>query len=420
MHPYLYKTTDYGRHWVSIARGIPADEIVRSVREDPTRPGLLYLGTERGVWVSFDDGLRWKKLQRNLPVTQVAARAVTDPDLVIATQGRSFWILDNIDVLRQLDATNDNKSVHLFRPAPAVRDVDPGIMIDYYLPKTPAKLTIDILDSTGKLVRSFQGSAEEPKKKEGEDADEDEGPKPAPKPGMKPGLNRYTWDMHYPGFTEFKGMIFWAARNRGPAALPGQYRVRLTVDGKSEVQPAEIRLDPRVGNVPMADLQKRFDLAMRIRDKVSQANDAVLLIRGVRAQLAERLAKASDPAVRASVTALDQQLAAIEGRISQVRIKARQDPLNYPIMLNTKLAALGGVVAEGESAPTDHDYAVFADQSQRLDARLGELDKLLATDLPRLNQQLAGAHLPPVERKAEAPVEPGTATAPGLGEEDDE
>jgi photosystem II stability/assembly factor-like uncharacterized protein len=418
MRPYLFKTTDYGKHWMPITNGIPSDEIVRSVREDPVRPGLLYLGTERGVWVSFDDGLSWQKLQRNLPVTQVADLAVTDHDLVIATHGRSFWVLDNIDVLRQLDAASRNKSLHLFRPAPAVRGVDPGVIIDYYLAKTPAKLSIEILDGSGKVIRSFTG-AEEKEKKEGEDADDEDEPKAAPKPAIKPGLNRYTWDMHYPGFTEFKGMIFWAARNRGPLALPGGYKVRLTVDGEVQEQPAEIRLDPRVGNVPRNDLQKRFELASAIQARVSQANDAVLLIRGVRSQIAAILKQTSDGDVRASAGQLDQKLAAIEGRIYQVRIQSRQDPLNYPIMLNNKLAALAGVVEDGEAAPTAQDYTVFADLSKRLDRELAALDEALATDLPALNRKLAAVHLPAVERKPEPSVEPGTATVPGAGDDDE-
>ena len=424
MRPYLFKTNDYGRHWSAITSGIPADEIVRSVREDPARPGLLYLGTERGVWVSFDDGRSWQKLQRNLPATQVADLAVTDHDLVIATHGRSFWVLDNIDVLRQLDATSGNKPVRLFRPAPAVRGVDPGVIIDYYLPKTPAKLTIDILDPSGKVIRTFNGAAEDPKKKEGEEADDDDnGPRPAPKPAIKPGLNRYTWDMHYPGFTEFKGMIFWAARNRGPLALPGQYQVRLTVDGQTQVQPAEIRLDPRVTGVSRADLQKRFELASQIQAKVSQANDAVLLIRGIRTQIAGVLKQTGDPGIRRSAERLDQRLAAIEGRIYQVRIQSRQDPLNYPIMLNNKLAALAGVVEEGEAAPTEQSYAVFADLSARLDRELMALDQALTSELPALNQKLAAAHLPAVERKPEPSVEPGMAVPPGItkeGAEDDD
>jgi photosystem II stability/assembly factor-like uncharacterized protein len=418
LHPYLFKTSDYGKHWISIANGIPADEVVHSVREDPARPGLLYLGTERGVWISFDDGRSWQKLQRNLPVTQVADLAVTDHDLVIATHGRSFWVLDNIDVLRQLDRTS-NKAVQLFRPAPATRGVDPGLIIDYYLSKTPARLTIDILDPTGKVVRSFTGAAEKPKK-DGEDASEDDdfGPKPVPKPTIKPGLNRYTWDMHYRGFTEFKGMIFWAARNRGPQALPGQYQVRLNVDGQTQVVPAEIRLDPRVKGVSEADLQKRFDLATRIDRKVSQANDAVLLIRGVRAQIDAVLKQTSDPAIRRSAEQLEQKLGAIEGRIYQTQLRSSQDPLNYPIMLNNKLAALAGVVEDGEAAPTEQSYTVFADLSQRLDRELAALDQLLGTELPTFSARLAAAHLPAIERKAERPVEAGTGSGPEVADGD--
>jgi len=420
MRPYLFKTTDYGKHWTQITRGIPADEIVRSVREDPARPGLLYLGTERGVWVSFDDGLSWQKLQRNLPVTQVADLAVTDHDLVIGTHGRSFWILDNIDVLRQLDANSGKQSVRLFRPAPATRGTDPGVMIDYYLPKAPAKLTIDILDSSGKVVRSFEGAAEKPKKEgEGGGDDEDFGPKPVPKPTIKPGLNRYTWDMHYPGFTEFKGRIFWAGRNRGPLALPGQYQVRLTVDGQTQVQPAEIRLDPRVTGVSQADLQKRFDLTREIDARVSQANDAVLLIRGVRSQIDDDLKKSSDPQVRRSAQELELGLSQIEARIYQTRNRSSQDPLNYPIMLNNKLAALAGVIEDGEAAPTQQDYAVFADLSQRLEGELQALERLLGTQLPALNAKLAAAHLPQIERKPEPSVEQGTATVGDAEDEDD-
>lgn len=420
LHPYLFKTSDYGKHWTSIASGIPSDEVVHSIREDPARPGLLYLGTERGVWVSFDDGLSWQKLQRNLPVTQVSDLAVTDHDLVISTHGRSFWVLDNIDVLRQLDRASGNKTVQLFRPAPATRGVDPGVIIDYYLPKTPATLSIDILDPSGKVVRSFQGAAET-KKGEAEQADDDDfGPKPTPKPTIKPGLNRYTWDMHYPGFTEFKGMIFWAARNRGPLALPGQYQVRLTVDGQSRIVPAEIRLDPRVKGVTQADLEKRFDLATKIDAKVSQANDAVLLIRGIRSQIDALLKRTSDAGIRRSGDELEARLVEIEGRIYQTQLRSSQDPLNYPIMLNNKLAALAGVVENGEAAPTEQSYAVFADLSNRLDHELALLDQLLATELPQLNAKLTAANLPPVERRPEAAVEPGTATTADLDDDDDE
>ncbi|GAA3999996.1 WD40/YVTN/BNR-like repeat-containing protein [Sphingomonas humi] len=420
MRPYIFKTTDYGRTWTPITRNIPSDEIVRSIREDKVRPGLLFAGTERGVWVSFDDGQNWQKLQRNLPATQVADLAVTDHDLVIATHGRSFWVLDNIDVLRQLDGRSGTKAVQLFRPAPAVRGVDPGVIIDYFLPATPAKLSIDILDPAGKVVRTFEG-APEPAKTEATPVDEDEDePKPGPKPTLKPGLNRYTWDMRYPGFTEFRNMILWSARNRGPLALPGQYSVRLTVDGKVDTQPADIRLDPRIATVSQADLQKRFELANQIREKVSSANEAVLLVRGVAGQIEERNKQSKVSATREAGERLEERLRAIEGRIYQVRNRSRQDPLNYPIMLNNKLAALGEVVESAEAAPTQQSYVVFADLSQRLDRELAALDQLLAAELPRLNARLTREGLPPVERRAEAAVEPGSALGPGGEEEDEE
>ncbi|HEV2595594.1 MAG TPA: glycosyl hydrolase, partial [Sphingomicrobium sp.] len=419
LHPYLFKTSDYGKHWTSIGKGIPADEVVHSIREDPARRGLLYLGTERGVWISFDDGLGWQKLQRNLPVTQVADLAVTDHDLVIATHGRSFWVLDNIDVLRQLDHGSGNRALQLFRPAPATRGVDPGVIIDYYLPKKPTNLTIDVLDSTGKVIRSFAGAADIKKDSEDSVDDDDFGPKPAPKPTIKPGLNRYTWDMHYPGFTEFKGMIFWAARNRGPLALPGQYQVRLTVDGQAQVVPVEIRLDPRVKGVTQADLQKRFALATEIEAKVSQANETVLLIRGIRTQIDAILKRTGDLDIRRSSQGLQQKLDAIEGHIYQTQLRSSQDPLNYPIMLNNKLAALAGVVESGESAPTEQSYAVFADLSKRLETELESVNRLLAAELPPINAKLAAAHLPSIERRPEAAVEPGTATASDVEADDD-
>lgn len=411
MKPYLLKTLDYGAHWTAITNGIPADEPVRSVREDPRRPGLLFAGTERGVWVSFDDGQSWQKLQRNLPVTQVSDLAVTAHDLVIATHGRSFWVLDKIDVIRQLDTSGRGaRAVQLFRPAPTVSGIDPGVTVDYFLPRVPRSLTLDILDADGRLIRSFAGRYKSEKQEEIEKKAKEDGTlKPElPKPGMRAGLNRFTWDMTYPGFTEFENMILWAAANRGPTALPGTYKVRLSVDGKALVQPAEIRLDPRV-RVDPADLKKRFDFVSAIRAEVSRANDSVLLIRGIRAQLDSPLKKTGDPAIVAAVTALRAKLAAIEGELYQVRNRSEQDPLNYPIKLNNRLAALGALVDEGNAAPTTQDYAVHDELARQLHDQLTALDTLLATDLPALNAMLRAARLPPVERRPAKSVEPGTA-----------
>lgn len=411
--PYVLKTTDFGKNWTPIANGLGQDEIARSIRADTVKPGLLYLGTERGVRVSFDDGATWRKLQRNLPAVQVSDLAVTDHDLVIATHGRSFWVMDKIDMLRQLDATGSaGNAVRLFAPAPSVRGIDQGLAIDYLLPATPKSLTLDILDANGQLVESFAGTAEAPKKdgdgkdkpKDG-DKDEKKKDKPPLKPTMKAGLNRFTWPMRYPGFTRFEKMILWTSRNKGVLAPPGRYTARLTVDGQSQSQPFEIEVDPRVSAAPEA-IRARFDLAMAASAKVSQANEAVLLIRGVRQQ-AEALAPRAPAPVRTAIDRLGQRLGAIEGEIYQVRNSSRQDPLNYPIKLNDKLAGLIGVVDSAEAAPTDQARATFADLSGKLDAQLAALEQVLATELPPLNASLGKAGLPAIERK---PLPPAEAT----------
>jgi len=405
--PYVFKTTDYGRTWRPIAAGLPDDEIARSVRADPVRPGLLYLGTERGVWVSFDEGERWQKLQRNLPAVQVSDLAVTDRDLVIGTHGRSFWVLDNIGVLRQMQPTGAPK-LQLFTPAAAVRGVDDGVAIDYFLPAQPKSLSLEILGPDGAVIQTFAGSTEEPKEKS--EDEEDDGPRPIPTAGMKMGLNRFTWDMRHPGFTDFPGMILWTSRNRGVTALPGTYQARLTVDGRTLTQPFEIRIDPRVKDVRPEDLQRRFDLASRISARVSDANDAVLLIRGIRQQADAVAGKAESPALKQQLADLGTRLAAIEGQIYQVRNQSRQDPLNYPIMLNDKLAGLIGTVESAEAAPTAQAEQAFADLSARLGTQLGALDQLLATDLPAVNAQLTAAGLTPIERRPLAPAATPAAT----------
>lgn len=415
--PYIFKTADYGKSWTRISNGIPADEIARSIREDVVRPGLLYLGTERGVWISFDDGRSWQRLQRNLPTVQVSDLAVTEHDLVIATHGRSFWILDKIDVLRQLDRQGGTaRAVQLFKPAPSVRGVDEGVMIDYFLPKPPEKLAIEILDPSGKSIRTFTGSAAETKAKSDDD-DEEDGPTPPPTAKMKAGLNRFTWDMRYPGFTEFPGMIMWAARNRGPLALPGRYQVQLTADGVKQTQPFEIRIDPRAGNVASVNLARRFELANQIRERVTQANEAVLLIRGIRQQLDSLPNRTADKVILRDAERLEQRLGAIEGRIYQVRNQSRQDPLNFPIMLNNKLAGLLSVVESAEAAPTEQSFAVFRELSRQLDERIADLNKVLAENLPQLNQRLSRAQLPAIERR---PLQPQQPTAPKAAASEDE
>jgi len=396
--PIAWKTSDYGKTWVEISAGLPVDEMTRSIREDVKRPGLLYLGTERGVWASFDGGAAWHKLQANLPVVQVSDLAVTDHDLVISTHGRSFWVMDNIDVLRQVQAAAKPET-RLFAPAPAVRGVDAGVAIDYYLAAAPKSLGIAMFGPDGALIQRFEGKTEEPKKDDkpadGDD-DEDGGdaPKGPPTAAMKPGMNRFTWNMRHPGFTDFDGMILWTSRGRGVLALPGAYKAQLIVDGKIQEQGFAIMRDPRVASVSDADLKARFDLAQAVTAKVSEANRAVLQVRGLRVQ-AEAQAKAKP--LPAPVTALLARLAAVEAEIYQVKNQSRQDPLNYPIKLNDKLAGLIGVIDSADAAPTDGARAVFADLSGQLARQLQSLEAAMA-DLPAANAALQAAGLKPLNR----------------------
>jgi hypothetical protein len=397
--PYVYRTTDYGRSWTRITNGIPADEISRSIREDIVRPGLLFLGTERGVWVSFDDGQSWQRLQRNLPTVQVADLAVEDHDLAIGTHGRGFYILDNIDVLRQIGRQGtQSRAVQLFQPAPAYRGVDAGVMIDYFLPRQAQKVTLEILDPQGRVIRTFTGTPADSAAPSGGRGNFF-GPAQVENPPTKAGLNRFTWNMRYPGYTAFPEMILWAARNVGPVAVPGRYQARLTVDGRSQTQPFEIRLDPRIEGVTLADLQRRFDLAIQIRDKVSEANQAILLIRGIEQQIDSVQARSQNAQVTQATERLEERLNAVEEEIYQVRNRSNQDPLNFPIKLNNKIAALIGVVESAEAPPTEQTYVVFRELSEELDQQLAQLNQILEQELPQVNQVLRAQRLTEIQRR---------------------
>ncbi|MFY9574158.1 MAG: glycosyl hydrolase [Blastocatellia bacterium] len=246
--PYIFKTDDYGKTWTKIVNGIRGEDYVHAVREDPKRAGLLYAGTEHGIYVSFDDGANWQSLGLNLPDTQVPDLVVEENDLVIATHGRSFYILDGIGVLRQLTPDIAKSDVHLFQPAPAIRSVSQAA-IDYYLKQPAEKVTIEILDAKGAVVRTFTGSVEDDKPRTRPGGEEDEFPGPAVfrAPARKAGTNRFTWNLRYPGATVFDGMILWSARAEdGPVAPPGNYQVRLTANGKTHNQSLTIKRDPRL------------------------------------------------------------------------------------------------------------------------------------------------------------------------------
>ncbi|HSK18754.1 MAG TPA: hypothetical protein VK912_06420 [Longimicrobiales bacterium] len=396
--PYAFRTEDYGRTWTSITNGIPEGDFALTIREDVVQPGLLYLGTEKRVWVSFDNGASWRSLQQDMPVVQIADIASTREDIAIATHGRSFYIMYDVAPLREMARNNGRVAgVTLFEPSSAERGVDNGATIYYYLPEDAQKISLEIVDRDGSVIRTYEAEADTTRN----DRDEEGGQGGGRFGGgggrlsLDAGLNQFSWDLRHPGFTTFEGMIMWAAGNRGPVALPGEYTVRLTADGTTRTAPLRIGIDPRLeGQVTLDDLAARFDLAQQVVERVNDANNAVIMVRDVKEQVDDRLEDTDDARIEALGTRVKSRMGEVEGRIYQVRNQSSQDPLNYPIMLNNKLAALLGIIERGEYRPTDQSYEVFNLLSGQLTTELDALNAIIATDLAELNRLLQENGLP--------------------------
>ena len=434
--PYIFKTADYGKTWTAIVKGIPQNDFVHAVREDPVKPGLLFAGTEHGIYVSFDDGGEWQSIRQNLPDTQVSDLLINGNDLVIATHGRSFYVMDDITPLRQLTAGMETEDAHLFRPPAAERTVSQA-RIDYYLSKPSDKIQIDILDSKGQVVRTFTGTPNDQQGgrggrggRGGAAADTGAAPDDAasadeaggggggggrgrggnPTPPDKAGLNRFTWDLRYPGAKTFQGMVLWSGNTAGPAAVPGTYQVRLTANGKTLTQQFAVEKDPRLDNVTIADLTEQFTLAMKINDDVTGANEIVILVRELKRQMDAALKANQDAALKTTLDGFREKLSAIEEDVYQVRNRSGQDPLNFPIKLNNKIAALGSTVQHGDGKPTASSYEVYDLLHKRLMEEQGKLDALLKSDLPVVNKALTDRKLAAlVPTKTETPAPKGAA-----------
>jgi hypothetical protein len=395
--------------------GIPEGDFALTIREDVVQPGLLYLGTEKRVWVSFDNGASWRSLQRDMPVVQIADIASTHDDIAIATHGRSFYIMYDVAPLREMARTNGQVAdVTLFEPPTAERSVDDGAVIYYYLPTDAQQVKLEMLDQQGNVIRSFEASAADSARSPGTGGPGGgggggggggPGGGGGNRPALGAGLNRFTWDMRYPGFTTFPGMIMWAAGNRGPVAVPGDYTVRLTADGTTRTAPLRIGIDPRLeGQVVQQDLVARFDLASQVVSRVDEANRAVIMVRDVATQVDERLDETDNARIEELGARVKSGMADVEGRIYQVRNQSSQDPLNYPIMLNNKLAALLGIIERGEYRPTDQSYEVFNLLSGQLQTELDALNAIIATDLAELNRLLQQNDLPVIRVVRQADI----------------
>jgi hypothetical protein len=422
--PYLFKTIDFGKTWSRIdnsgkANGIPATEFTRVIREDDVRPGLLFAGTERGIYASLDDGATWFSMRRNMPIVPVHDLAIKEGDLIAATHGRSFYVIDDINVLRQLTASAMAERAHLFTPRAAYRinwgggffgggstspvgANPPNGAIVYYWLKSPAtKVTIEFKDSTGRTVRTFSsdtagsGAAGAPaggRRSVAADA----------APTNKVGMNTFSWNLRESDATTFNGMIMWAGVLTGPLVLPGNYSVRLLVDGAPVAESKLlVKKDPR-SDATAADLVAQYKMLMQIRDRTTDANDAVRTVRYVRNQAVSRSKEVgADSAQYAQlVKTLDAKISEMEAQIYQVKNQSGQDPLNYPIKVNNQIAALAGVVGSTEARPTKQSVVVYDTLSKELEVYLVELRKAYKELLPPIDEILKKHGLPAIEVKA--------------------
>ena len=427
LHPYIYKTSDYGKTWTKLTNGIPDITFVRAVREDPKKRGLLYAGTEQGVYVSFNDGANWRALKLNLPTTPVHDLVVKGNDLVVATHGRAFWILDDVSPLRQFSDDIAQKDAYLYAPATAYRiqagasgerhpskrtgqNAPTGALIYYYLkeaPKSETETKIEILDTSGRVVRKYS-SAELNPLEEPLDPDDKK-----PEKELKPeaGLNRFVWDLRYEEAHRVPGYYLWEYNSgaHGPVATPGNYQVRLTFGAQSLTAPLEVKLDPRV-KVSQADLDQQFQLLLQIRDQLSLVYDTANQIQDVRLQLAglkRRLPEnASTKSISTSADDLDKKLVAVRDQLVNLTISANEDSLAYPPQLDAKWAYLAMDTGSADSAPTEAEQLEFEKlkgKSAELEGRWAELQR---NDLAAFQKLTAAGSLstvvvPPPERAAD-------------------
>jgi photosystem II stability/assembly factor-like uncharacterized protein len=410
MAPYIFRTRDFGKTWTKIVNGIGARDYVHAVREDATLRGLLYAGTEHGFYISYDDGDTWRSLSLNLPDTQVSDVWVEANDIAISTHGRGFYILDHVEPLRQYSPAVASADAYLFKPENAIRSAG-GATITYLLNRPAQSLTIEILDGKGQMVRSIPGGTA-PGGGGARGAGAAGAAAAAAGPGrggrggggaafasVSPGLNSVSWNLRYPDATSFPGMILWGGSVTGPAAPPGTYQVRMTVDGQTQTQPLIVKRHP-LYSAADADLVEQFNLAVQIRDKVSEANNAVIQIRSVKSQVADRLSKSPDSRLKLPGDTLTRNLSAVEEEIYQVRNQSGQDPLNFPIKLNNRLATLLSIVNRGDGKPIGNAEAVFKDLVAELKVQTDKLQQVVTRDLAAFNAEAKRLNLDPVADKS--------------------
>ena len=395
--PYIYKTEDYGQTWKKITGGIPSEHFTRVVRADPKQAGLLYAGTEAGMYVSFNDGASWQPFQMNLPIVPITDLAVKDNNLIAATQGRSFWLIDDLTPLHQLKDVG-SKSHHLFKPMDSWRmgggngatsktsgtNHPGGVLVNYYVKDTVSTDTIAISfhENDGDLIKAFSTHPDK-EAKEG-------------KLEVKEGFNTINWNLRYEGAKTFKGMILWWATTQGPSAIPGDYKVKMTVNGNETMQDFKLMGDPRSSST-QADYQAQFDFLMKVRDKLTETNQAIIDIRKAKAQIKDVMKKADNEEISELGKAINKDMSEIEKALYQTKNESGQDPLNFPIRLNNKLGHLGSLMGMGNSRPTDSALEFYNEVTAQIDEQLKALEAIFSTRIDEFNQAVKAADVKAVK-----------------------
>ena len=441
--PYLYKTNDYGKTWTKITTGIPDNDFTRVIREDPVRRGLLYAGTETGLYVSFDDGAHWQSLRLNMPAVPIHDVVIKDDDPVVATHGRSFWILDDISPLRQMSDEVCEASVHLFQPRPTTRflaafsyDMPPtpgknfaflgpfqatyrqqeiatgekvrkyldagqnppdGAVIHYFLKEQQqGEVTLTFLTTSGQVIRTFSSEEKEEQPRPGLDK-EKEKKKKEPRVPKAAGANRFVWDLRYGPPTGIEGDRKSEEIMKGPLVPPGVYQVQLKLGDQIYTQSFAVLKDPRV-TTSQEDLQQQFDLLQAISAKVSEVHEAINTLRSIRRQADEWEQRTRGLDMHESLLTLGKslkdKLSAIEEGLIQPKVKDQMDTLSEPMQLSAKLAALAGTVASADAPPTRQAGILFDDLSARIATLTRQFHEIIDTDVATFNTQVHDASLP--------------------------